>query len=64
MLSDVLLGINIAVFAYFAVINGFYFFLLTLSYFSLLKYRRQTEHEQWRRVIQSPLTLGDLSRLQ
>ena len=26
MLSNVLLGINIAVFAYFAIINGFYFF--------------------------------------
>ena len=58
MLSNVLLGVNIAVFAYFAVINGFYFILLMLSYFSLLKYRRRTEHEQWRRVVQSPLTVG------
>ncbi len=31
---------------------------MALSYFSLLKYRRQAEHEQWRRLIQSPLTVG------
>ena len=58
MLSNVLLGVNIAVFAYFAVINGIYFILLMVSYVSLLKYRRRTEHEQWRRVVQSPLTVG------
>lgn len=43
---------------YFSLINGSYFLLLALSYFAVLKYRRQVEFEQWRRVIQSPLTWG------
>lgn len=58
MLTDVIFGINVSMLVYFSLINVSYFLLLVLSYFAVLKYRRQVQFEQWRRVIQSPLTLG------
>jgi cellulose synthase/poly-beta-1,6-N-acetylglucosamine synthase-like glycosyltransferase len=41
---------------YFIAINSNYFILLVISLFSILRYRRRTQHEQWQRIIQSPLT--------
>ena len=57
ILINIILGFNIAVLSYFIVINGSYFGLLFISYFSVIRYRRRIQHEQWRRVIQSPLTI-------
>lgn len=51
------MGFNLVILGYFIVINGSYFGLLLISYFSVLKYRRRIQHEQWRRIIQSPLTV-------
>lgn len=58
MLTDVIFGINLFTLGYFGFINATYLFLLIISHFTILKYRRQTGHEHWRRVIQSPLTIG------
>ena len=58
MLADVIFGINLVMLGYFGFTNGSSFCLLVLSYFTILKYRRQTRHEEWRRLIQSPLTAG------
>ena len=57
ILASIILGFNIAILIYFIAINSSYFILLAISYFSVLLYRRRTEHEQWRRIIQSPLTI-------
>jgi len=57
ILASIILGFNIAILIYFIAINGSYFILLAISYFSVLQYRRRIEHEQWRRIIQSPLTI-------
>jgi len=57
ILASIILGFNIAILIYFIAINSNYFILLAISYFSVLRYRRRIEHEQWRRVIQSPLTI-------
>ena len=58
LLLDIIQGVNVAVLVYFVAINGTYFCLLFLSYFSVLKYRRRIQHERWRRIIQSPLTIS------
>lgn len=52
-----ILSLNLAFLSYFIAINTTYFILLVISYFSVLRYQRRTENEQWRRIIQSPLTL-------
>jgi len=57
ILASIILGFNIAILIYFIAINGIYLGLLLISYFSVLRYRRRIEHEQWRRIIQSPLTI-------
>ena len=57
ILASIILGFNIAILIYFIAINSNYFILLATSYFSVHRYRRRIEHEQWRRVIQSPLTI-------
>jgi len=57
ILVNIILGFNIAILSYFIAINSIYFSLLFISYFSVLKYRRRIQHEQWRRIIQSPLTV-------
>jgi cellulose synthase/poly-beta-1,6-N-acetylglucosamine synthase-like glycosyltransferase len=57
ILASIILGFNIAILIYFIAINSNYFILLAISYFSVHRYRRRIEHEQWRRVIQSPLTI-------
>ena len=57
ILISIILGFNIAILIYFVAINGNYFVLLVISYFSMLRYRRHIEHEQWQRIIQSPLTI-------
>ena len=57
ILVNIILGFNIAFLSYFIAINGIYFILLIISYFTVLRYRRRIQHEQWRRIIQSPLTV-------
>ncbi len=57
ILVGIILGFNIAILVYFIAINGIYLGLLLISYFSVLRYRRRIQHEQWRRIIQSPLTI-------
>ena len=57
ILASIILGFNIAILIYFIAINSSYFILLAISYFSVSRYRRRIKHEQWRRVIQSPLTI-------
>lgn len=57
ILVSIILGFNIAILIYFIAINSSYFILLAISYFSVLRYRRRIEHEQWQRIIQSPLTI-------
>ena len=57
ILVNIILGFNVVILSYFIAINGIYFSLLFISYFSVLKYRRRIQHEQWRRIIQSPLTV-------
>ena len=57
ILVDLIQGLNVAVLIYLIAINLNYFSLLVISYFSVLRYRRRVEHEQWRRIIQSPLTV-------
>lgn len=57
ILVNVILGFNIAILSYFIAVNGIYFGLLFISYFKVLRYRRRIQHEQWRRIIQSPLTV-------
>lgn len=52
-----ILSLNLAFLSYFIAVNATYFILLVISYFSVLRYQRRTENEQWRRIIQSPLTL-------
>ena len=42
---------------YFVTLNVAYFTLLFISYFSVMRYRRRNENEQWRRILQSPLTM-------
>ena len=54
---SIILVLNITILGYFIAINGVYSVLLFISFFSVLRYRRRTQHEQWRRVIQSPLTI-------
>jgi len=56
-LVSIILGFNIAFLSYFIAINGSYFILLVISFFTVLRYRRRIQHEQWRRIIQSPLTM-------
>ena len=58
MVTDVIFGINLFMVAYFGFINVSYLCLLIFSYFTIQKYRRQTNREQWRQMIQSPLTPG------
>jgi cellulose synthase/poly-beta-1,6-N-acetylglucosamine synthase-like glycosyltransferase len=58
ILVNIILGFNTAAFSYFISINIIYFGLLLISYFSVLRYRRRTRYEQWRRMIQSPLTVA------
>ncbi|MFQ6122572.1 MAG: glycosyltransferase [Dehalococcoidales bacterium] len=57
ILVSIILGFNIAFLSYFIAINSNYFILLVISYFSVLRYRRRVQHEQWRRIIQSPLAM-------
>ena len=57
VLINIILGFNLAILGYFIAINGSYFGLLFISYFSVIRYRRRIQHEQWRRIIQSPLTV-------
>ncbi|MFQ6122673.1 MAG: glycosyltransferase, partial [Dehalococcoidales bacterium] len=57
ILFNIILGINIMFLSYFIAINTNYFLLLFISYFSVLRYRRRVQHEQWRRIIQSPLAI-------
>ena len=57
ILVSIILGVNIAFLSYFIAINSNYFILLVISFFSVLRYRRHIQHEQWRRIIQSPLTI-------
>lgn len=57
-MNDLIFGINLFMLAYFGVINASYLLLLIFSFFSIKKYRRQTGHERWRQIIQSPLTPG------
>ena len=57
ILMSIMLVLNVAILGYFIAINGVYSVLLLISYFSILKYQRRIQHEQWRRVIQSPLTI-------
>jgi len=56
VLINIILGFNLAVLGYFIAINSIYFGLLLISFFSIHRYRRRIQHEQWRRIIQSPLT--------
>ena len=58
MIADIIFGINLFMLGYFGFINASYLCLLIFSYFTIKKYRRQTDHEQWRQMIQSPLTPG------
>ena len=58
MVADIIFGINLFMLGYFGFINASYLCLLIFSYFTIKKYRRQTNHEQWRQMIQSPLTPG------
>jgi cellulose synthase/poly-beta-1,6-N-acetylglucosamine synthase-like glycosyltransferase len=57
ILLSIISGLNIAFLSYFIAINGNYFILLVISFFSVLRYRRRIQYEQWRRMIQSPLTI-------
>ncbi len=57
VLVSIVLGINIAFLSYFIAINTNYSILLVVSFFSVLRYQRRTQYEQWRRIIQSPLTI-------
>jgi len=56
ILVSIIFGINIVFLSYFIAINSYYFSLFVISFFSVFKYRRRVHHEQWRRIIQSPLT--------
>jgi cellulose synthase/poly-beta-1,6-N-acetylglucosamine synthase-like glycosyltransferase len=56
--TDAIFGINLFMLGYFGFINTSYLCLLIFSYFTIRKYRRQTGHDRWRHVIQSPLTPG------
>ncbi len=57
VLVGIIFGINIAFLSYFIALNGSYFILLAKSFVLVLRYQRRLEHEQWRRIIQSPLTI-------
>jgi cellulose synthase/poly-beta-1,6-N-acetylglucosamine synthase-like glycosyltransferase len=57
ILLTIIWSLNIAFLSYFIAINSNYFILLVISYFSVLRYRRRIQHEQWRRIIQFPLTI-------
>ena len=54
---DLIQGLNVGILSYFLAINFVYFVMLIVSYFAVLKYRRHVRHEQWRRIIRSPLTM-------
>jgi len=57
ILVSIVFGFNMALLSYFIAINSNYFTLLVISFFSVLRYRRRIQYEQWRRIIQSPLTM-------
>lgn len=48
---------NVLILAFFLAINVVYITLLILSFYNIKRYRRSTDNEQWRRIIQSPLTV-------
>lgn len=49
---------NVFILAFFVTINAVYLLLLALSFGNIRRNRRLTENEQWRRIIQSPLTVA------
>ncbi|MFC1987335.1 glycosyltransferase [Chloroflexota bacterium] len=57
VLACIIFAFNVAFLSYFIAINSNYSILLVISFFSVLRYRRRTRYEQWRQVIQSPLTI-------
>lgn len=52
-----LLVANTFILGYFLLLQGSYLILLLISFVSVLRYRRIVDHERWRGIIQSPLTL-------
>ncbi len=52
-----LLVANTLILGYFLLLHGSYLILLLISSVAVLRYRRIVEHEHWRGIIQSPLTL-------
>lgn len=52
-----LLVANTLILGYFLLLQGSYLILLLISSVSVLRYRRIVDHEHWRGIIQSPLTL-------
>ncbi len=52
-----LLIANTLILGYFLLLQGSYLILLLISFVSVLRYRRIVDHEHWRGIIQSPLTL-------
>lgn len=52
-----LLIANTLILGYFLLLQGSYLILLLISFVAVLRYRRIVDHEHWRGIIQSPLTL-------
>lgn len=52
-----LLVANTFILGYFLLLQGSYLILLLISFVSVLRYRHIVDHEHWRDIIQSPLTL-------
>lgn len=48
---------NVLILAFFLAINVVYITLPILSFYNIKRNRRSTDNEQWRRIIQSPLTV-------
>ena len=57
-MADAIFGINLFMLGYFGLINASYLCLLVFSFFTIQRYRRQTDHEEWRQMVRSPLTPG------
>ncbi len=55
--DEFVLFFNVFLLAFLVAINAVYFSLLALSSVNILRYRRSVENVQWRRFIQSPLTV-------
>ncbi len=52
-----LLIANTLILGYFLLLQGSYLILLLISFVAVLRYRCIVDHEHWRGIIQSPLTL-------